>query len=167
MRRKVTFLKVAPATAAVQGHPPGVRYHAPAQERPEPLQPGVERGDLPGMRSGLLASGRERRTCPAGLPKRQVCVQRVRVDRKGGGEPVSEYRAIYKCRLCGTVFVHHAHANDENEAAKKIVDFALFYSGADVHRRKIPLILQFHKCSDASYGVADFQGMKKVGGSDG
>lgn len=85
----------------------------------------------------------------------------------GGGEPVSEYRAIYKCRLCGTVFVHHAHANDEDEAAKKIVDFALFYSGADVHRRKIPLILQFHKCSDASYGVADFQGMKKVGGSDG
>ena len=74
---------------------------------------------------------------------------------------MSEYRAIYKCRLCGTVFVHHAHANDENEAAKKIVDFALFYSGADVHRRKIPLILQFNN------GVADFQGMKKVGGSDG
>jgi hypothetical protein len=89
------------------------------------------------------------------------------VDRKGGGEPVSEYRAIYKCRLCGTVFVHHTHANDEDGAAKKIVDFALFYSGADVHRRKIPLILQLHKCSDASYGVADFQGMKKVGGSDG
>lgn len=80
---------------------------------------------------------------------------------------MSKYIAMYKCRLCGTIFEHHTHANDEDEAAKKIVDFALVYSGADVRRRGIPLIFQFHKCSDASYGVADFQGMKKVGGSDG
>lgn len=89
------------------------------------------------------------------------------MDRKGGGEPVSEYRAIYKCRLCGESFVDYVHAKDEDAAAKKVIDFSLVYSGAHVSRLKVPRNFQVHSCNDGSYGIADFQGMKKVGGSDG
>lgn len=32
---------------------------------------------------------------------------------------MSEYRAIYKCRLCGESFVDYVHAKDEDAAAKK------------------------------------------------
>lgn len=89
------------------------------------------------------------------------------MDRKGGGKSMSEYKAIYKCRLCGESFVDYVHAKDEDAAAKKVIDFSLVYSGAHVSRLKVPRNFQSHSCNDGSYGIADFQGMKKVGGNDG
>lgn len=53
---------------------------------------------------------------------------------------MSEYRAIYKCRLCGESFVDYVHAKDEDAAAKKVIDFSLVYSGAHVSRLKVRAI---------------------------
>lgn len=89
------------------------------------------------------------------------------MDRKGGGKPMSEYRAIYKCRLCGESFVDYVHAKDEDAAAKKVIDFSLVYGGAHVSRLKVPRNFQVHSCNDGSYGIADFQGMKKGGSENG
>lgn len=65
---------------------------------------------------------------------------------------MSEYRAIYKCRLCGESFVDYVHAKDEDAAAKKVIDFSLVYSGAHVSRLKVPRNFQVHSCNDGSYG---------------
>lgn len=63
---------------------------------------------------------------------------------------MSEYRAIYKCRLCGESFVDYVHAKDEDAAAKKVIDFSLVYSGAHVSRLKVPRNFQSHSCNDGT-----------------
>ena len=167
MRRKVTFMQVEKTKQPLpeNGH---IFATMPAQNRAEPLQPGVEARHLPDLRAGLLASDRERRTGQAGLPRRKVRVQRVRVDRKGGGEPVSEYRAIYKCRLCGEEF-YNAGTSCEDTASKATMYTVLESSGItpQFESRNAPIQFELHNCKDGRYGMADFQGMKKVGDSDG
>lgn len=92
----------------------------------------------------------------------------MRVDRKGGGEPVSEYRAIYKCRLCGEEF-YNAGTSCEDTASKATMYTVLESSGItpQFESRNAPIQFDLHSCKDGSYGMADFQGMKKVGDSDG
>lgn len=90
------------------------------------------------------------------------------MDRKGGGKPVSEYRAIYKCRLCGEEF-YNAGTGDEDTASKATMYTVLESSGItpQFESRNAPIQFDLHNCKDGSYGMADFQGMKKVGDSDG
>ena len=60
----------------------------------------------------------------------------------------------------------YVHAKDEDAAAEKVINFSLVYSGAHVSRLKAPRNFQVHSCNDGSYGIADFQGMKKGGSED-
>lgn len=77
-----------------------------------------------------------------------------------------EYRAIYKCRLCGEEF--------EEKTVNDTLAFATitaFSCGAaesfDVlSENKIFYKSIQHHCKDGSYGFADFCGFKKVGGED-
>ena len=90
------------------------------------------------------------------------------MERKGGGEPVKGYMAIYKCRLCGKEF-YHAGTDCEGTASKAAMYTVLESSGItpQFESPNAPIQFDLHNCKDGSYGMADFQGMKKVGGSDG
>lgn len=90
------------------------------------------------------------------------------MDRKGGGEQVSEYRAIYKCRLCGEEF-YNAGTSDEDTASKATMYTVLESSGItpQFESRNAPIQFDLHSCKDGSYGMADFQGMKKGGSENG
>lgn len=63
---------------------------------------------------------------------------------------MAEYQAIYKCRLCGKEYVAKIIAGSE----MLITDETEFCS-AKMHR--------VHICDDGSFGLADFQGFRKVG----
>lgn len=81
---------------------------------------------------------------------------------------MSEYRAIYKCRLCGEKF-YNAGTNCEDTASKATMYTVLESSGItpQFESRNAPIQFDLHNCKDGSYGMADFQGMKKVGDSNG
>lgn len=38
---------------------------------------------------------------------------------------------------------------------------------SDIHKMSLSSLFGIHHCDDGSVGLADLQGMKKVGGSDG
>lgn len=73
---------------------------------------------------------------------------------------MSEYRAIYKCRLCGEEF-------EEGETGDLIaiactVALTVKESTENVrYERKLRRYMP-HNCKDGSYGFADFCGFKKV-----
>lgn len=74
---------------------------------------------------------------------------------------MSEYRAIYKCRLCGEEF-EDGRGGDEiaylSVCGLTIKEnFNMKGSAIGVHRYNI------HNCKDGSYGMADFCGFRKVG----
>jgi len=58
------------------------------------------------------------------------------------------YQVVYKCRLCGEAF-------NVYRANRKAVVETLSENCHDIWTE--------HKCKDGSYGIADFQGFKKVG----
>jgi hypothetical protein len=70
---------------------------------------------------------------------------------------MSEYTAIFKCRLCGEVYKSGCTAGKEVAMNAAI--------GAS---QGIPLVMQqpslteVHFCTDESWGIADFQGFRKV-----
>ena len=78
------------------------------------------------------------------------------------------YMAIYKCRLCGKEFCHSG-TGDRDTAATAAMYTVLESSGItpQFESPNAPMQFEFHSCKDGSYGMADFQGMKKVGDSDG
>lgn len=69
------------------------------------------------------------------------------------------YQAIYKCRLCGEEFSNGETGENLAEIATALL------STADSTRAKgcALFIRTVHNCQDSSFGLADFQGFKKVG----
>lgn len=74
---------------------------------------------------------------------------------------MTEYQAIYKCRLCGEKYIG-AKIDNKNVAfygMRVLIRKECFYSkssGIGVHR------IDCHTCKDGSFGMADFQGFRKV-----
>lgn len=68
-----------------------------------------------------------------------------------------EYRAIYKCRLCGNKFSCTKTGN-EDIVTKNVIELtSLGYSlGA-----MMPSMTSPHLCPSGSWGIADFQGWEK------
>lgn len=73
---------------------------------------------------------------------------------------MTEYRATYKCRLCGEAFQNAIIG----EAVAQVMTLELATVGntqnikcnRDLHKHEI------HYCDDGSFGFADFQGFKKI-----
>ncbi|WP_337659210.1 hypothetical protein [Eisenbergiella tayi] len=68
------------------------------------------------------------------------------------------YQSIFKCRLCGELF-NGGVASSELNALETTTD-ACFGIKSEVFNA--PQIKEVHLCVDGSYGVADFQGRKKI-----
>lgn len=74
---------------------------------------------------------------------------------------MSEYRAIYKCRLCGEEYADSLISEYEAEKC-----FEKFEKGKSIYRsisgrNDIPKV-KVHICKDDSFGFSDFIGMRKV-----
>lgn len=73
---------------------------------------------------------------------------------------MTEYRAIYKCRLCGEEYVS-AIAGSADMAIKNMVVITVeFDSGQRILNPVTKLSM--HSCKDGSMGLADFLGFRKV-----
>ena len=73
---------------------------------------------------------------------------------------MSEYRAIYKCRLCGEEFASAVTGNSDI-AIKHMVGVTVGYNpteyiGVPITEKTI------HSCKGGSMGMADFWGFRKV-----
>lgn len=73
---------------------------------------------------------------------------------------MSEYRAIYKCRMCGEEY-RTVGAVDKIafQSIVGIISKEFFYpngSGIGLHRHDV------HNCKDGSFGYSDFIGFRKV-----
>ena len=66
-----------------------------------------------------------------------------------------EYRAIYKCRLCGEEFETH-ELKDIFESQRYIREMCCQHSGGNFP-------YEFHFCNNEDVGFADFIGCRKVG----
>ena len=66
-----------------------------------------------------------------------------------------EYRAIYKCRMCGEEYETHNTFNDE-------VDTQTYMANMCIQRKKHNLPFEHHVCKDGSFGLSDFIGIRKV-----
>ena len=73
---------------------------------------------------------------------------------------MSEYRAIYKCRLCGEEFVS-ASTTNSNIAIKHMLNVTTGYEINEFMGATITE-LSMHSCKDGSMGLADFLGFRKV-----
>ena len=71
---------------------------------------------------------------------------------------MAEYIAIHKCRLCGKLF-EGAHGG-EQIARKEMINLVVTRKSELIQS---PQMMDIHDCSNGSYGMADFQGFKKVG----
>lgn len=67
---------------------------------------------------------------------------------------MGEYRAIYKCRLCGEVFEAH-ELKDIFESQTYCSSMCCQHSGGNFP-------YEFHICNNEDVGFADFVGCKKV-----
>lgn len=71
---------------------------------------------------------------------------------------MAEYRAVYKCRLCGKVFengitgVGHAVAIGVRLTREDNFDVGNVHGSRHIT----------HNCEDGSFGFADYQGFRKV-----
>lgn len=74
---------------------------------------------------------------------------------------MADFKAIYKCRLCGETF---EDCTTEEELAQAI-NMALVVCGNTNHVKCARNLYKntMHYCKDGSFGFADFQGFKKVG----
>ena len=73
---------------------------------------------------------------------------------------MTEYRAIYKCRLCGEEFVS-AVTGSADIAIKNMV---LMTAECDMKQKIFNPVtkLSMHSCKDGSMGLSDFLGFRKV-----
>lgn len=75
---------------------------------------------------------------------------------------MAEYQAIYKCRLCGEEFTDSLISQEEIEKC-----LLVFEKGKTIYRSRsgrIDIYLRkgHYSCKNGSYGLADFQGFRKV-----
>lgn len=78
---------------------------------------------------------------------------------------MSEYRAIYKCRLCGGEFEGMIFEENDNSPFYAMVNFSAGNDSFEMGYREPPNIIykaEQHNCKDGSYGFADFIGFRKV-----
>lgn len=68
-----------------------------------------------------------------------------------------EYQSMFRCRLCGKIYKEGCTGN-EDIAMKAVMDTCL---GKPLLLQQ-PNMTQIHCCKNGSYGVADFQGFRKV-----
>lgn len=73
---------------------------------------------------------------------------------------MSEYRAIYKCRLCGEEF-ESAVTTRENIAMKHMVIVTTGYKSTENIGTPVTET-SMHSCKDGSMGLADFLGFRKA-----
>ncbi len=66
-----------------------------------------------------------------------------------------EYRAIYKCRMCGEEYESCHMFNDE-------VESQAYMKMMCIQRDRYNLPFEHHVCKDGSFGFSDFIGMRKV-----
>lgn len=72
---------------------------------------------------------------------------------------MSEYRAIYKCRLCGEEF---ETAIMKKDTANLCVNTLAITAHFKLKSDEISIDRQYiHSCRDGSYGLADFLGFRK------
>lgn len=73
---------------------------------------------------------------------------------------MAEYKAIYKCRLCGEEIVDCITSEYiADRCVENLIHKDTYYSYDDhtyVQR------FAMHNCDDGSFGFADFQGMRKI-----
>ena len=76
---------------------------------------------------------------------------------------MTEYRAIYKCRLCGEEFERGAIPSVD-AAIENMVNITYGYM-TDKYSKGMQVKERFmHSCKDGSLGLSDFLGFKEVGG---
>ena len=73
---------------------------------------------------------------------------------------MSEYRAMYKCRLCGEKFTS-ASTTSSDIAIKHILIVTTGYKPSEYIGTPVTE-LSMHSCKDGSCGLADFLGFRKV-----
>ncbi len=77
---------------------------------------------------------------------------------------MTEYRAIYKCRMCGEEFEDARMGKDIAYMGAAVLTVKEHFKpegcAIGVHRHNT------HVCDDGSYGFADFVGFKKVDDED-
>lgn len=73
---------------------------------------------------------------------------------------MTEYRAIYKCRLCGEEFVS-AVTGSADIAIKNMV---IVTAECDVKQKILNPVTKtiMHGCKDGSMGMSDFLGFRKI-----
>lgn len=69
------------------------------------------------------------------------------------------HQAIYKCRLCGESFVFQPRNIDSKMAESYIDGYLRPLMSFNVEMQKE----EKHRCPDGGFGIADFQGFRKVG----
>lgn len=74
---------------------------------------------------------------------------------------MSEYRAIYKCRLCGKNF-DDGTVNKQQLASNGTVAIAVNGNADNAMKESALFRYSVHCCDDGSFGFSDFQGFKKV-----
>lgn len=72
---------------------------------------------------------------------------------------MTEYRAIYKCRLCGEEFEHCDWSKEYLITHPK--NF-FEHSKNSILRCEYQYSHWWHKCKDGSFGISDFIGFKKM-----
>ena len=75
---------------------------------------------------------------------------------------MTEYQAIYKCRLCGEEF----KAAVTGSADIAIKNMVIMTAECDAKQKILNPVtkLHMHSCRDGSMGLANFLGFRKVGG---
>lgn len=73
------------------------------------------------------------------------------------------YQMLYKCRLCGQVFVNYGTVS-EKVAEQSTLNEVLRASGMSPMWKENDTLTMYemHCCADSSYGVSDFIGSRKV-----
>lgn len=73
------------------------------------------------------------------------------------------YQMLYKCRLCGQVFVNCGTVS-EKVAEQSTLNEVLRANGMSPMWKENDALTMYemHHCSDGSYGVSDFIGSRKV-----
>lgn len=72
-------------------------------------------------------------------------------------ETTEEYRAIYKCRLCGEVY-ESGCAGGRKIAMQAAISSCLCFQSFPQQ----PSMNEVHYCKNGDFGVADFQGFRGV-----
>lgn len=76
---------------------------------------------------------------------------------------MSEYVAVYKCRLCGEVHTDSLISEDEAEKCLRMFERGKMRYPSRSGRNDVYKYKGHYYCKDGSLGVADFQGFKKAG----